>query len=481
MKKQSSIRATVPALLTVIIASTQFANAINRNDILSDLETLHHNLEVSNFDLYAHTSKQAFADGLTQAAEKARDGMTEIDAFRLLQPVVAQAKQSHCSISIPFQSSYGSYIGAGGTVFPLDLRIEDGQLIVSHDYATPNDSPLIGKKVASINAQSGADIIAGIQHFFSGDSQAFLYSFLELLAFPRCYWLMYGGPDTFAVTFSDGSAIELEPMPAGTFESLKSQERTLQNTTRASKLFSSTGYYRPGIFLNQDSGQDLADHNTFANGEFLQFFEQAKTLFRENHCDSLILDLRGNPGGDNSFSDPVIAWFATRPFSFCSRFEVRTSEITKSFWKDLDTPGLESLKKAILEHPNGERFEVGIEEKLPDPDDLRFKGNVYVLIDRFSYSNAVSVAAVVKDYDFGTLVGETTTDTPSAFGAAQSFKLPKTGLTVMFPKAFITRPGGDRTMQGVQPDHPVIDDLSTPEDEVINFVLELIQKEKHGS
>lgn len=34
--------------------------------------------------------------------------------------------------------------------------------------------------------------------------------------------------------------------------------------------------------------------------------------------------LRDNPGGDNSFSDRMVAWFASRPFRFSDEFSIRT-------------------------------------------------------------------------------------------------------------------------------------------------------------
>lgn len=40
------------------------------------------------------------------------------------------------------------------------------------------------------------------------------------------------------------------------------------------------------------------------------------------------IDLRDNPGGDNSFSDGMLAWIAGRPFRFSPGFEIRVSEAT---------------------------------------------------------------------------------------------------------------------------------------------------------
>ena len=75
-----------------------------------------------------------------------------------------------------------------------------------------------------------------------------------------------------------------------------------------------------------------------------------------------------------------------------------------------------------------------------------------MLVNRHSYSNAVTVAAVVQDYGFGTIIGEKTSDMATTYGAMETFALPNTGIVVGFPKAHIIRPSGDRRPDGVTPD-----------------------------
>ena len=83
---------------------------------------------------------------------------------------------------------------------------------------------------------------------------------------------------------------------------------------------------------------------------------------------------------------------------------------------------------------NGTRIDLDQMEVLPRNDKFRFKGNVYVLIDRFSYSNATATASIIQDYSFGILIGEETSDLPSSCGGMQAFKLPNTGIEVYFTK-----------------------------------------------
>ena len=171
----------------------------------------------------------------------------------------------------------------------------------------------------------------------------------------------------------------------------------------------------------------------------------------------------------------MIAYFADKPFRIASKFSVRTSQVTKSFWTDVDIPELAEMKQKIMTLEDGTRFDIELNTTQPRNDDLAFRGEVIALIDRFSFSNTASVAAIVQDYEFGVLVGEETSDTPSSCGAIHTFKLPNTKMVVVFPKGCMIRPNGDARLRGVIPDHKVSDNPFTQEDEILDTALQLIK------
>jgi C-terminal processing protease CtpA/Prc len=127
---------------------------------------------------------------------------------------------------------------------------------------------------------------------------------------------------------------------------------------------------------------------------------------------------------------------------------------------------------------NGVRFEAKLRKTEPRDDRLSFRGRVLALVDRFSFSNAAVVAAIIQDYNFGFLIGEETSYVPSSCAAIHTFKLPHTQMGVVFPKACSIRPNGDPSMRGVIPDLEVSDDVFTEKDEVLDRALELIRKDR---
>ena len=195
--------------------------------------------------------------------------------------------------------------------------------------------------------------------------------------------------------------------------------------------------------------------------------------FMEADAPALIIDLRNNPGGDNSFSDPMIAWIADKPFRFSSKFLVRSSDeaAASNQARLAANPGTVASVSALYAEafettPRGQVFEFDIPVAKPREGE-RFEGEVYVLVNRNSYSNAVSVAAIFQDYGWGTVAGEMTADFATTYGAMEHFNLPQAGLKVGFPKAYIIRPSGDEEPGSVLPDMLIKTPITPSSEDVV--------------
>jgi C-terminal processing protease CtpA/Prc len=213
-------------------------------------------------------------------------------------------------------------------------------------------------------------------------------------------------------------------------------------------------YLRPGPFYNNDEGAG----DPYDTRAFKTFIDAAFEDFRRAGCRALLIDLRDNPGGDNSFSDLMVGWFADRRYRFASVFQIKTSRaaIDNNQKRLTSAVAIEaSVSKqfaaAYAQHRPGEVFDFDIPLATPRRAE-RFRGKVFLLINRHTYSNAVSVAALAQDYHFATILGEETADLASTYGAMEQFTLSRTGIVVNFPKARIIRPNGNTAARGVVPD-----------------------------
>jgi len=194
--------------------------------------------------------------------------------------------------------------------------------------------------------------------------------------------------------------------------------------------------------------------------------------------------VRDNPGGDNSFSDAMIAWFATKPFRFTDAFDIKVSEATiASNAKRLDGAADSISAKfaaAYAKAKPGEHVRFEIPFAAPRKG-TRFTGRVHLLVNRHSYSNTVNVAAIVQDYGFGDILGEETADLASTLGAMETFTLSRTGIVVGYPKARILRPNGDPSARGVVPDVAIATPIApSAKDTVLESALEWVRRAKQS-
>lgn len=414
----------------------------------AELERLYETLQDAHFDLYVHRSREAYDAYFCWTMQSLREPMSRLELIRTLMAFTAYGHVGHARIDFPV-AEYIGYAREGGTLLPFDVRVDGERSRVAHNYS---DSPSLepGTEIVAIDGRAIGDWLSRLGRYVSAERPYMEHAQLEAML-PRLFWLDQGRRDAISVTVRDASGTEstvrVEAAPIMDVEQTKGTREAEQQARTAKLLSDRVGYLRPGPFYAAGEDETLADFEAFVDESFQTFLEAG--------VEDLILDLRNNPGGDNSFSDPMIAWFADRPFRFASRYELKASESTRTVLRNLarEYPGGVSAQMlaAMESRRNGEQFAFEIPEVRPR-EDRRYEGRVWVLVNRHSYSNATTVAAIVKDYGFGTLIGEETSDLPTSYASSAQFTLPETSIGVTYPKGYFVRPNGDEAVRGVIPD-----------------------------
>jgi C-terminal processing protease CtpA/Prc len=483
MKKSAAIISVI--LITALVylpqqASAQSPKKYSAQEVKDDLRYMYETLEKSNYDLYALVKKEEMDSAYHAINSSINDSLTFLETYRLFQPFVARVGMSHCNISKPWYDYMITYLEQGGTVFPLSLHFSKGKVYVK-DIFSPNTSISKSDEVLSINEVPIDQYMKGFYKSMSGPSDYYKESIIEAYSFPRLNWIVYGECKEFKLKIKkrDGEELDivLNAISAKDFEAQleKLSSENKQEDREFHMINNTLAYLRPGKFSNANGNGDVQDQNTWDNSEFCQFIDSAFLEFNNKGSKDLILDLRDNTGGDNSFSDYMIAYFATKAFGISSRFSKKTSQMMKDFWKDIDSPEVQDQKEQIISLENGSYYDLDIADTDPHTaKSKRFEGKVYVLINRYSYSNAAYVAAIIQDYKFGEIVGEETAEEVTTYVPMHTFNLPHTRNTVSYPTGFAVRPNGDATLKGVVPDHIVFDDEFTDKDEILEYTIELI-------
>lgn len=448
------------ALLALVLAacvgpSRLAPDALAPEAVRADLTALYEGLQRAHYDLYANTPRAAYERLYEETLASIDAPMSRLEAHVLLQRFAAAGRVAHATLGFPGES-YEAFRAGDGRVFPLGVQIEAGRLYVSQNLSGV-DAVSAGQEILSIDGESAEAWLARLGRNVSADNDYLLHAQLAP-QFAALLWLERGEIDAFRVELRQANgASTTVSLPARTRTEMRAAAGSLppaleiDYTERVARVLpGGIAYLRPGIFLNVES-DDLYNAESFR-----AFIDASFTQFIDAGASTLLIDLRDNPGGDNTFSDPMIAWFADERFRFASAFRIRvSSEATASNAARIgDTAGdsvSHQLAAAYANATNGAVIDFPIAVNEPRAG-RRFEGRVFVLINRRSYSNSVLTAAIVQDYGFGRIIGEPTSDLATTYGAMEHFTLPNTGLRVGFPKAHIVRPSGDARVQGVTPD-----------------------------
>lgn len=452
--------------------------AFSPADLKADFAHMYERLQAAHIDLFAFTPRPVMDQAMAAIQAGFHQPLDRLEAAKRLQRFLALARMGHTRTDDPYHA-WAAWRQAGGAGFPLRLRPMGGRLFVTGGAgAAPGDELL------AIDDEPAARWLDRCGAYVSAETDAMREALLET-SFARLLWLAAGPAASFRVILlHDGRRVErrIAATTAAEAEAAAASGPPRLDLSAADRTVRMLGdgvaWLRPGPFYNVEAASEA---DLFDARPFVAFIDKAFGTILDSGARDLILDLRLNPGGDNSFSDPMIAWFADRPFRFFSRFEVRVSpEAIAANQARLDHDPLAAGEVSRLYADLYARSAPGSVVEFPMPfarprEGRRFEGRVWLLIDRHSYSNAASAAALMQDYGFATLLGEATSDMATTYGAMETFTLPRTGLAVGFPKARIVRPGGDTRIAPVTPDillpSPLI---QTPADEVLAQALQSV-------
>jgi hypothetical protein len=228
---------------------------------------------------------------------------------------------------------------------------------------------------------------------------------------------------------------------------------------------SGSGFSTPYGFTVPKTGVGLIDFREMRGLERFQgFLESTFTQIQTRALKTLIVDLRSNGGGDSALGTALLDYLTDQPYRLSARAEVKVSTQMAQF---REAKGYGAAWPAGM--ANGAIFKTGISFDQPTQNALRFKGNIYVLISKETFSSAMQLASAFKDFKVGTLVGEETKEPATSYGEPIPFTLPNTGLEVRVSSTYWIRPSGLDDGRGVIPD------VNVPSAQALQWVLEQVK------
>lgn len=223
---------------------------------------------------------------------------------------------------------------------------------------------------------------------------------------------------------------------------------------------------------------------------FEKFLQASFKKIEQSNISRLIIDVRGNLGGDLDLATGLLSYVATEPVAIIARTELRVSQQAKADFALKIPTALRWLPVQYLDSKGREVWGaaegslVSFSEKPGNKKQgaasaagLRFTGKVIVLVDAISTSAAEYFADAVQRNKLGTVIGQAAGNAPNIwYGEPLLVKMPHTelGFTVsrmaFYPPAIesISTPGH------LVPDFSVARNLADElarQDTILSFAL----------
>lgn len=179
--------------------------------------------------------------------------------------------------------------------------------------------------------------------------------------------------------------------------------------------------------------------------DFPRFLLTLKEI-KEHKTNTLILDLRNNSGGDDSYGALLYSYLPSSSFHFFP-------------WE-------------------------GANKQIRPQKEWKFTGKIIFLINGLTFSTASNFAAIVQSNNRGLLIGEETGGSYYAGAAGETYitVLPNSDIRITFPKDRYDNPVKPikENGHGVIPDYivkPTLKNVINHEDVQLNYALKLAKKQ----
>jgi predicted O-methyltransferase YrrM len=430
-----------PAAAGRTSASAPAAPVFSVEDLRQDLLQLRRILDEEHAHPYDYTAKAEF-DALFEESERLLDRpMRYEEFFRIAAPLAAKIGCLHTALWMP-----GRFFELGAdNMFPVRVRLIEGRLVVAGGYGRPPEIP-VGSVILDINGLAADKVFDALRTITSADAlnPHFIDTQVEK-RFAMFYASVFGFPEKYAVTYTlpGGKArAATELRPAG----LASVRKV---------VFANFDHPPLTIEFLEALRTAVITVKTFIYYDRVDYFRDfMANSFREikaKRIENLILDLRGNDGGD----------------PFCA-------VILYSY--------LEREPAPYFAEPYG-RY-APLAEPVPLAED-HFTGNLYTLLDGRCGSTNGHFCALLKSHGLGKFVG-----TPSGStyvcnaGKSSEVRLDKTSLILTLGRSsFAAAVQGMDKSTPIYPDHPVRETYQgflDGRDAYMETALELIKNGQAG-
>lgn len=464
------------------------AEALTPAQTQADFDLMRKAIEEAHSGLYRYSSKPEMDRAFDAERAKLNRPLTKPEFLTVLVETLAQIRCGHTGLT-PDEETQKEV--AAARMFPLGIVVEGRRLMVQSNDAADDRTIRPGMEIVEINGRKAADIVARILPKLpaDGDIETGKRSRLQS-SFPRYYWLFVEQAVDFEVKARDAAGKTVTTKLAGVADSDR-KKNSSQNPLNAElqASLSKLQWSSENLALRFLTDPDIAQIHIggFGGTNYPQWIEDTFRKLHEKGTKVLILDLRGNGGGNDMYGAMLVSYLTDKPFRYFDHINVKT--ISPSFKEHSDWPADREprLREVMLPNPEGgylvpAKLHPGVAEQ--PPGRYPFLGKVFVLIDGGTFSTAADFCAVTHHLKRATFIGE---ETGGGYygnnsGMQTILTLPNSKMRIRVPmyEYWNAVPGYDGKRRGTRPDQVAetkIVNLLRGVDEQLDLALKLAGKQ----
>jgi len=383
-----------------------------REELQQDYTLLRNILEKKHPSLYWYTAKDSMDFYFDEGYKSIADSMTELQfGWRVLAPLTNKIHCGHTSFSM--SKGWNRFIkNRRIPSFPLYLKVWNDTMVVTANLSRKDSTIKKGMLITSVNGMRNHELIKKMFGYLVEDGYEDNVNYLRLsTSFPYFHRNIFGIYKTYSVQYIDSLGAEQKtflPMfsiPADTSKKKKPVAPAVKQKkiTRKEKLENIRS-------LHIDNNTAVITLTSFSKAHLKPFFNRSFREIKNSSAQNLVIDIRGNGGGDISNYVSLTKYIrnnsfkvADTAFSLAKSFSPYTKYIKSGFFNNLGLFFLTKKKRDGYYH-----FGYWERHSFHAKKNNHFNGKVYVLTNGLTFSASSLFCNAVKGQSNVTLIGEET-------------------------------------------------------------------------
>lgn len=369
-----------------------FSQTLTPEQTQTDLKAFRQSLEAFHPELNRYQTREEFLQQLNALERDINHPLSQREFYQKMLPIIGNIKDGHIKWIAQGKDQYYPFFE--DQLFPVQVHVDKEQVLVLRNLGKETLPELA--KITSINGQAIEQILTTLMEnstFGDGDSEGGKYFQLNRY-FSALYANQFGVSETYSMGLEiDGkhSIVELKGVNKDQIESaFPPVEAPFSFEIKENKIAVMTVHR----FFTYPGEPD-----------FKRFLKDSFAKIQAQGIQKLILDLRGNEGGNEKLGIELYRYLAKEPFVYYGEvtsrpnqklpFDTHTSllfRLANSFSKK------QSEKSQFRFAPSG----------VTKPYSNAFQGEVMVLVDGQTFSVATEFASRVKADGRAKFIGEET-------------------------------------------------------------------------